>query len=496
MTKNLQCPVCRYFPPGSESSGVNSKDVLMFVDWLTKEWIEFYLDLFERLKTCGHRARIVDLSAFTFPRSWSSFTRSIHLDKGPDVGVIQRLKPKFSGRIPNNEFDNQLEESVRSHSATRFNGKTNLVSEAIDAYILKMTSRSLYSQLPQLDSSQSVWIFQNGRLPHQRAVLEFCKLKHLDYLIMESNLHWTSHYWARPYPPHDRDSLQEETKTRISQVDTAQRKLANIWFSEHGSPNSKINEFTKSFDAPRKKTVIQEPNLVSKNAVIFTSSSDEFIGLGEYWPWTGWNSQYESFLHISKILRSLGYSITLRIHPNLQNKSLRAMRADYLHLTRLAHECPVTIIGPQSAINSYDLLDAAEIVVVSGSTIGLEAIHKGKKVIVTEHSNYDLLPGVLKINPETPKESIIEFLSEPLVLETPSAKDWAAVQMSLGWAARERPGILRNISIWREIEYRLNWTTILSELSLLIPRLLETMPKEAILRKINNLGDAKSGRSD
>lgn len=57
--------------------------------------------------------------------------------------------------------------------------------------------------------------------------LTYSKLKQLDYQALESNLYWESHYWARPYPTHDRDSLQKEINLGLSKVDKTHRYLAN-----------------------------------------------------------------------------------------------------------------------------------------------------------------------------------------------------------------------------------------------------------------------------
>jgi hypothetical protein len=464
----------------------------LFVDWFTQRRFEFYLDLHERLKECGHTVKIVDLSAFTFPQQSRSFNRSIHLDKTSEAYATEKLEPRLSKRPVDDDFTSELHDSIRAHLATKFNGQTNRVSQAIDSYILRMMSASLYSQLPEINSSGSIWIFQNGRLPHQRALLAYCKLNGVKHLVIESNLYWKSHYWARPYPPHDRESLQKEADPRKTQLDTAQRTLANKWFLDQASPQSKINEFTKRFQMPRKKINIRKQTLAPKKAVIFTSSTDEFVGLGEYWPWTGWNSQYESFSHIAKILIDLGYSITLRIHPNLQNKSLRAIREEYSQLTRFFQECELIIIGPQSSVNSYDLVDSAEVVVVSGSTIGLEALHNDKKVIVTESSIYDMLPGVLKINPKTARNSIIGFLTATPIRGQSIATEWVALQMSLGWSAKERPGLLRKNSIVGKLKYLLNWTFLLDALTLLVPRFVEALPKRALLRRIRQLENVQS----
>ena len=487
MTRKPECPACFYFLPSSELREVKPRNVLMFIDWLTKEWIEYYLDLFERLIRCGHRVEIVDISAFTFPQQASSFTRSIHRDKAPQITVARELKPRWYGRFPKDESGIQLKDSVESHSASKFNGRTNLVSESIDAFVLRKLSTNLYSQLGELDSSETIWTFQNGRLPHQQALLQYCKHNGVEKLILESNLYWKSHYWARPYPTQDLESLQGEVRSRMHHVNSTQRNLANKWFSEHASPKSKINIFTRRFQKPIRKASIPHQNLAPKSAAIFTSSSDEVVGLGAYWPWTGWSSQYESFSRVSRILRDMGYSITLRIHPNLQNKSLKAMREEYLHLKRFVKDFHVTVIGPSSSANSYELVDAAEIVVVSGSTIGLEALQRGKKVIVTEHSSYDQLPGVLKINAQSDEKSIVHFLEEPFSIGKPSATDWAAVQMSLGWSVQERPGILKNDSLFGKLKYYLNWKTIAAYATLKLSRLLENLPRKMLVRKISKL---------
>ncbi len=491
MNTNLQCPVCRYFPPSPDSRAVKSMDVLIFVDWFTQRMFEFYVDLNDRLKDCGHPVKIVDLSAFTFPQQSRSFIRAIDLDKAKGVSGAERLSPKYSRRLSNPEISIQLEDSVRSHLATKFNGRTNRVSEAIDTHVLRMMSSSLYSQLQKFESSERIWVFTNGRLPHQRALIAYCKLHSVKHLVIESDQYGKSHYWARPYPTHDRESLQREADPKTVKVDTALINRANKWFIEHALPQSKINKFTQRFQVSRENPALTEKNQDVKNAVMFTSSSDEFIGLGDYWPSTGWNGQYESFSHLAKILEDLGWSITLRIHPNLQNKSLRTIREDYSQLRRLAQEFQITIVGPQSSVNSYELLDSADVVVVSSSTIGLEALHRDKKVIVTENSKYDLFPGVLKVGPETDKRSVIEFLEATFVPGGHSASEWVAVQMSLGWSAQERPGLIRKNSFFGKLKYLLNWTFLLDTVTLVVPRLAEALPRRALLRKIRKLEEVR-----
>lgn len=75
----------------------------------------------------------------------------------------------------------------------------------------------------------------------------------------------------------------------------------------------------------------------------------------------------------------------MRVHPNLKNVHYQY----HLLLYDLSLKYPnITVIGADSDISTYDIMDNAEKVIVFGSTMGLESSYWGKPVILLSGSFY------------------------------------------------------------------------------------------------------------
>ena len=121
------------------------------------------------------------------------------------------------------------------------------------------------------------------------------------------------------------------------------------------------------------------------NVMIFNSSADELAALGGEWDKDVlFNSQYEAIDYmLSHSSSAIHYY--LRIHPNLKDVPYRFVTELYGLSKKHTN---ITIIEPSSNISSYALLDAADKVVVFGSTMGVEANFWGKPVILIGRSFY------------------------------------------------------------------------------------------------------------
>lgn len=104
--------------------------------------------------------------------------------------------------------------------------------------------------------------------------------------------------------------------------------------------------------------------------------------------------------------------VVIRMHPNLQTSS--EMHKQELEMLYKDLDGLVTVIRPESQINTYSLLQHSDIVVTSGSTCGVEGLCLGKKVVNLAPALYSYLDSVRE--PET----IAEFYSELL---SPGAND-------------------------------------------------------------------------
>ena len=128
------------------------------------------------------------------------------------------------------------------------------------------------------------------------------------------------------------------------------------------------------------------------NIAIFNSSEDEFASIGtEFEKYSVYPSQIEGIRSLLK--RFAGddkYHFYLRVHPNLGKIKYKY----HLDLYKLDKEYDnITVIPAMDPISSYSLMDAAEKVVVFGSSMGVEASYWKKPVILLSGSmyyNYDI----------------------------------------------------------------------------------------------------------
>ena len=130
-------------------------------------------------------------------------------------------------------------------------------------------------------------------------------------------------------------------------------------------------------------------NEYKRNIVIFNSSEDEFSAVGkEFDDYAFFDSQFEGIETILSKFTSEEYHFYLRVHPNLQRIKFKYHTALY-DLPRKYKN--LTVIPASAPCSTYDLLDAAEKVIVFGSTMGAEAVYWGKPTILLAGAFYYML---------------------------------------------------------------------------------------------------------
>lgn len=97
-----------------------------------------------------------------------------------------------------------------------------------------------------------------------------------------------------------------------------------------------------------------------------------------------WPNQYVAFKHVVTRMQALGLSrFGLRFHPNMLNKSPAEVRRELAVAAAALAPFGVQLFGPEDRTSSYDLIRATDRVVVSGSTVGLEATQMNVPVCCT-----------------------------------------------------------------------------------------------------------------
>ena len=99
-----------------------------------------------------------------------------------------------------------------------------------------------------------------------------------------------------------------------------------------------------------------------------------------------WPNQEHALKKLISCLNLMkNYELFIRVHPvSEKRKSIY----DQIKWKKFENYKNVKVISYNSPINSYELLDTADLVVTYGGNIGIEAIYWGKKVITLRNAIY------------------------------------------------------------------------------------------------------------
>jgi hypothetical protein len=242
-------------------------------------------------------------------------------------------------------------------------------------------------------------VVPNGRVTSQRACIlaaQYCQRDVLYYEIGRASNKAAYLGWHRI---HDRVQNQNEALIWARENPSSKAlEISHNWISGRKTPHSDVNQFAKTWGKVRPGSPTREKLDDREVATFFSSSADEFTALGPEWKLQEWEDQYEAFSSIATLLTRKGVECVLRVHPNLVNKSSRHFWSEIRKIRSFSKSHPsVSIIWPNQAVNSYQLVENSDYVVVARSTIGLEASALGKCVWTTTPTRYDNIADVRKI---------------------------------------------------------------------------------------------------
>ena len=168
-------------------------------------------------------------------------------------------------------------------------------------------------------------------------------------------------------------SLSEEEK----------KIIAFEWYSERRSNKA---QSWYSFTAKQREGLLPDFAQDRLNLVIFNSSEDENESFAD-WRNPFYTEQNEG---IKRIVADLSgdqrFKVFLRVHPNLRNVNNSQTKT----IQQLEELFPsLTVIPADSPVSTYGILDTCDIVLVFGSTIGIEAVYSGKPSFLMGRAFYD-----------------------------------------------------------------------------------------------------------
>lgn len=375
---------------------------LVFVDFETPEWLIVAASERERLIALGLQVYLVFLSDLNTPPTRTSNGRKLllkHFDIEPS-NAISLKRERLEGA-------NQGSVAFSKRAIAALDGQ-------LIAYFRSNTPRGLFAKLMRRKLEVSAenlqrWLIRefhehnvlevscpNGRLFLHQIIRDVCGQFRVPIHFTETSFieaQAPSAYYLDRFPVHDRITFFEAYKSEFdsfSNLHEGAFDQESKWFFRRTLPRSDTNQFSKRFKRSVDKAH-EDPALSS--VVIFTSSSDEFINLDPLqWPDADVD-QYQSFREVlSRLPKSM--QVSLRIHPNLLNKTVGHFLQEAKLVRSLKKDFPqLHIHWPGDAANSYDLAARASLVIVSQSTMGLEALLMGKSVISTMANSWNLFFG-------------------------------------------------------------------------------------------------------
>jgi hypothetical protein len=271
-------------------------------------------------------------------------------------------------------------------------------------------------------------VVYNGRFTHDQAAAAAAAAEGVRVLYYELGGVETD-FDLTVVPTHDWSDLQTRMKRMWQAWDQEEREsLAAAWFEgrrTHTAPS--VHRFVAAQTRGHTEGIPEAETLVA----FFSSSGDEFAELDLDWSQFV-DSQEIALATLAEECRARpDMTLVVRTHPHMRLKP-----ADDLVNWTAAVEAadPHVHLDPFSPVDSYELMQRADVVFTYGSTSGVEAAVLGASVVVMGPSAYDELGCARRIRRP---EEIAPCLDEPPVPDPESALPFGLMMMRRGFMFHE-----------------------------------------------------------
>lgn len=223
----------------------------------------------------------------------------------------------------------------------------------------------------------------NGRFAEVFPALELAKRLKISFYTVEAGALSSSNYelFENGLPHSIRVRNEAIYKYWQSGSEPERSKIGNQWFTEK---RQGLENYGTSFTKDQQKNLLPDNfNPDVSNIALFNSSEDEVKAILERQS-SLYSSQNEAIENIVTSLKGdKNYHFYLRVHPNLGKvKNVQMEEINNMEFSNL------TIIPPQSPIDTYHLIDACDKTITFGSTAGIEATFAGKPSILYGNALY------------------------------------------------------------------------------------------------------------
>lgn len=256
---------------------------------------------------------------------------------------------------------------------------------------LKSAMISYFSILNRLSAlAPNMFVIFNGRFAELRCALFASRSLNILTYVHERAGVLDRYSLTCNGTPNDIKIIKQEIDDVFSEFSSnvdEKTKIAYEWYDERRENRA---QSWYSFTAKQKPDVLPDLAFDRLNIVIFNSSEDEVESYDE-WKNPFYSDQNEAIDRIiSDLENDFRYKLFLRVHPNL--RGIKNSQTEDLGVIHKKHP-KLTVISADSFVSSYGLLKSADIIIVFGSTIGIEAVYIGKPCFLMGRALYEDLGG-------------------------------------------------------------------------------------------------------
>lgn len=260
-------------------------------------------------------------------------------------------------------------------------------------------------------------VVYNGRFTHDRAVAAAAQQLGVRVLYYDTGGYETD-FDLTTATTHDWADLQRRMLRMYEGWDPSERdEVGSRWFvnrQTHADVNNRV------FTGIQRRGHVEGVPDADRLVVYFSSSGDEIVELDLDWA-DYLHSQERALAELAEAVRARpGTSLVVRTHPHMRLKPADDL-ADWMAAVEAA--APDLHIDPSSPVDSYALMQQADVVFTYGSTAGVESAFLGRPVAVMGPSAYDLLGCATRV---TSADQI-----RPLIDNPPTPHPEAAIPYGL-----------------------------------------------------------------
>ena len=226
-------------------------------------------------------------------------------------------------------------------------------------------------------------ILFNGRHSELWPMIELCRERGIDYVCHERGGSIHLHQEFRNSLPHSIATRRRLMNALWELTPAGERTArATAWYE---SKRCGQNTDDRSYLGGMKRGALPAGfDPTRHNIVVFNSSEDEMQAIAE-WQTPLFRQQNEVIVRLLEALRGRDdVRLYVRMHPNLtgldntQTRELYALRYDNL-----------TLLSPTDPVDTYALLEAADVILSFASTVGIEATYWGTPSVLYGRAFYE-----------------------------------------------------------------------------------------------------------